>query len=134
MVSEAVSDPILFYDGVCGLCSRAVQQCLTWGDETSGLHFAPLQGETAAKLLPVELRTPPLQSLVVYAEGEACTEVQALSRLGKTLQAPYKQLTQLACSSVLKPLTRWTYRRIAANRHRIFSDRCVVGAGARFLN
>ena len=134
MVSETVGAPILFYDGACGLCSRAVRQCLAWGNEASALRFAPLQGETAAKLLPTELRTAPLESLVVYAEGEAWTEVEALSHLGKTLRSPFKQLIQWSCSPVFKPLTRWIYLRIAENRHRIFSDRCVVGSGARFLS
>jgi len=42
---------IVFYDGECGLCNRTVQFLMAIdGDRV--LRFAPLQGETAAVLLP----------------------------------------------------------------------------------
>ena len=42
----ASAGPVLFFDGVCGLCDRTV----TWlfeHDRRHVLRFAPLQGETA---------------------------------------------------------------------------------------
>jgi len=46
---------ILFYDGECGLCQRSVR-FLSRRDRRGRLHFAPLQGETAAGIVPEEVR------------------------------------------------------------------------------
>ena len=43
--------PILFFDGVCGLCNAAVDWLIA-RDPAGVLRFAPLQGETAERLLP----------------------------------------------------------------------------------
>jgi predicted DCC family thiol-disulfide oxidoreductase YuxK len=43
--------PIVFFDGVCGLCNRFVERTLR-ADRRHVLRFAPLQGETASMLLP----------------------------------------------------------------------------------
>ena len=42
--------PILFFDGVCGLCNRFVDFMLRT-DSQHRFRFAPLQGETARRLL-----------------------------------------------------------------------------------
>ena len=47
---EATSNPIVLYDGVCGLCNRAVQFLLK-RDRHDRLRFASLQSEFAAQLL-----------------------------------------------------------------------------------
>jgi len=46
---------ILFYDGDCGLCSRSVR-FLIQRDKQALLFYAPIQGETAERLLDAELR------------------------------------------------------------------------------
>ena len=45
--------PILFFDGVCGLCSRCVDFSLRH-DRSGLVRFAPLQGSMAAELLTHE--------------------------------------------------------------------------------
>lgn len=45
--------PILFFDGVCGLCNRFVDFMLK-ADSRSRFRYAPLQGETARRLLGVD--------------------------------------------------------------------------------
>ncbi len=45
--------PILFFDGVCGLCNRFVDFMLR-ADCRSRFLYAPLQGETARRLLGVD--------------------------------------------------------------------------------
>ena len=57
------SPPIVFFDGVCGLCNRSVDLLLRW-DTKAVLRFAPLQGSTARALLPAE-QTRDLDSLVL---------------------------------------------------------------------
>ena len=44
------SHPILFFDGVCGLCNRFVDLMLRV-DSRDRFRYAPLQGETAQRLL-----------------------------------------------------------------------------------
>ena len=62
---------ILFFDGVCGLCSRAVDFVLA-RDRRGLFQFAPLQGETARQLLP-PAEISDLSSMVLLAEGIALT-------------------------------------------------------------
>lgn len=51
MVDQPKSErPIVFFDGVCGLCNAAVDRMLKW-DHRAVLSFAPLQGSTASRLL-----------------------------------------------------------------------------------
>ena len=47
---RAAGRPILFFDGVCGLCNRSVDFALA-RDRRQRLLFAPLQGETARERL-----------------------------------------------------------------------------------
>jgi predicted DCC family thiol-disulfide oxidoreductase YuxK len=49
-VPESTSKPIVLYDGVCGLCNRAVQFLLK-RDRHDRLRFASLQSDFAAALL-----------------------------------------------------------------------------------
>jgi len=49
-VPESTSNPIVLYDGVCGLCNRAVQFLLK-RDRHDRLRFASLQSDFAATLL-----------------------------------------------------------------------------------
>lgn len=56
---------VLFYDGDCGLCTRSVRFFM-WADQSKHLSFAPLQGATAAKRLPKDLRVASSLSTVVY--------------------------------------------------------------------
>ena len=47
---ESTSNPIVLYDGICGLCNRAVQFLLK-RDRHDRLRFASLQSDFAATLL-----------------------------------------------------------------------------------
>lgn len=48
-MNDAPHEPILFYDGDCGLCARSVRWCLKH-DRAGRLRYAPLQGSTYAAL------------------------------------------------------------------------------------
>lgn len=58
---------VLFYDGGCGLCHRAVIFALR-RDQTARFLFAPLGGETYSRLIP----TPPqpLPDSLILLEGD----------------------------------------------------------------
>ena len=116
--------PIVFYDGVCGLCDRFVRACLVF-DRSHVLSFAPLQGETAASLLPDEL-TAGTPSVVLHDNGTIFTESSAIIRiLAKT--SPLLRWTVLFL--IIPPFVRDAlYRLIARHRYKIFGkfDSCQL--------
>lgn len=60
---------ILFYDGECGLCTNSVKFFME-NDTAKIIQYAPLQGTTAEKCLPKDLRDVSNLSTVVYFEGD----------------------------------------------------------------
>lgn len=58
--------PIIFFDGVCGLCNRTVD-FLIQRDKKRLFFFAPLQGKTASSKLPVSKTEHP--DTIVYKDG-----------------------------------------------------------------
>ena len=83
-VPGANGHPVLFFDGVCGLCDVAVDFLIA-RDPAGVLRFAPLQGGTAAAVLPDADREC-LRSLVLIDDSGASRRsravVKALSHLG----------------------------------------------------
>jgi predicted DCC family thiol-disulfide oxidoreductase YuxK len=67
MAGNPVKGPIIFFDGECIFCNRSVS-VLAWLDKKNILKFAPLQGTTAAGVLPTSV----IQSLkgVVFWNGD----------------------------------------------------------------
>ena len=45
--------PVVFFDGICGLCNSTVDFILV-RDTSKRFRFAPLQGQTALRELPIE--------------------------------------------------------------------------------
>lgn len=64
--------PIVFYDGLCGLCNRSVQWILKH-DKKNKFHFATLQGDIAAKYLS-DAQRKKLDSLVVISRNRTFKE------------------------------------------------------------
>lgn len=130
---EPDTAPIVFYDGECGLCHRFVQFILA-RDHRARFRFAPLQGPTAARLIPGYAAA--LGSVVlrddtgVYQKSEASLRV--IARLGGlwTLAAPLR-LVPLGLRDAV-------YGFIANRRYRWFgtADACALpppAARPRFL-
>lgn len=131
---------LLLFDGVCGFCDGAVRWLLAH-DPVGRLHFAPLQGETAAALrarhpeIPDDLDTAVLVESLPGGERihlRARAVVGTLALLG----APWRWLAALR---VLPD--RWldaAYRAFAGRRYRWFGrlDACRLPTPeerARFL-
>src|SRR4051812_48163259 len=78
------SKPILFFDGVCGLCNVSVDRVMKW-DKSGVFRFAPLQGESARQLL-TEADTRRLDSVALLANGriyrKSVAVVKILWKLG----------------------------------------------------
>ena len=119
---EAVdsSAPIVFFDGVCGFCNAWVDFLLT-RDRRGRLRFAPLQGETARRMLAPE-DVVQLHSLVLWTSDrvfrKSSAVAQILLRLGGA-RAVAGSLLWL----VPRPVRDWGYDFIAKRRYNFFGKR-----------
>jgi predicted DCC family thiol-disulfide oxidoreductase YuxK len=122
------TNPVLLYDGVCGLCNRVVQFVLKH-DTAARFRFASLQSDYAAGILqrhdvdPDELDT-------VYVVSES-------GRLAARSDAVILVLHELGgfwtgVATVLRVLPRpfrdWGYGAVARHRYRIFGkyESCLL--------
>jgi predicted DCC family thiol-disulfide oxidoreductase YuxK len=129
-----MSNPIVLYDGVCGLCNRLVQFLLQ-RDRRDRLRFASLQSDFAAAVLirhganPHDLDTvyvvvnheEPGEKLLARSDailslGTALGGIWSLAIVGKVLP---------------RPLRDWLYKLVARNRYRVFGkyDSCMMPEG-----
>jgi len=83
-VAPGLPANLVLYDGVCGLCNRTVQFLLRH-DRHARLCFAPLQGETAARLLPALCLAADLQTLI-FVRGAGTPGVRADVRSSGVLE------------------------------------------------
>lgn len=119
------TNPILFFDGHCNLCSGAVQWFLK-RDKKEVLRFASLQSDLAAEILPPAGVNPTeLSSLVLYQDGKAYTHSTGALRAYQLLGGVYGPLST---AGLLFPrfLRDGVYDFIARNRYRWFgrSEEC----------
>ncbi len=127
--------PIIFFDGVCGMCNRFVDVILR-ADKAGTFRFAPIQGETARRMLPPLAEDPRAWSMV-YADARGVHEQS---------DASLEVYRRLGGAWRLLSLARWiprfvrnpVYRVIARNRYRWFGkrDACRIptpAERARFL-
>lgn len=130
---------IVFFDGGCGLCHRAVAW-LARRDREGVLRFAPLEGETFRVRFPEEeaRRTFP-DSLVYAVPGQKVlfrtdALIGGLRRLGR---GPSLLATLLAL--VPRPVRDRCYDAVARMRRRLFArpegscPRLSAAAASRFL-
>jgi len=118
--NPAAGGPILFFDGVCGLCNRFVDFALP-RDAGHALRFAPLQGETARRHLATG-DVESLKSLVLLDERGSYRYSSAVVRTLKHLGPGWKMLGTILWL-VPRPLRDGGYRLVAANRYRLFGKK-----------
>ncbi|MBL8848059.1 MAG: DUF393 domain-containing protein [Planctomycetaceae bacterium] len=116
----ATDGPIVFFDGVCGLCNSSVDFVLRH-DPQGRLRFAPLQGETAARLLPADDRAN-LGSLVLWEDGRAYRRSTAVVRILTKLGGIWAVLGA-ALWVIPSPLRNAGYRVVAKLRYRLFGKK-----------
>jgi predicted DCC family thiol-disulfide oxidoreductase YuxK len=115
------ANPVLLYDGVCGLCNRLVQFVLKH-DNQAHFRFASLQSNYAAGILKRHGLDPhDLDTLYVVEEsGERLTSrsdavIFLLCELGGFWRA-----VSLALRMFPKRLRDWGYSIVARHRYRVF--------------
>jgi len=137
------SNPIILYDGVCGLCNRLVQFLLKH-DTDGRLHFASLQSDFAEKVLgrhgidPKDLDTVHVVENYDQPNERVLQRSDAILRAGRELGGVWG-----ASSSIAKVVPRavrdLVYRLVATNRYRVFGkyDTCMLpdpSQRSRFLD
>ena len=126
------SNPIILYDGVCGLCNRLVQFLLKH-DKQGRLRFASLQSGFAERVLtrhgidPKDLDT--VQVVVDYERPEerVLGRSDAILHAGKQLGMPWHVLAGMA-RVVPRALRDVVYRFVARNRYHVFGkyETCML--------
>ena len=113
---------IVFFDGTCGPCDRAVRWL--WNHTDADVRFAPLQGETAKERIPEKFCTPPFSTLVVWEEGAISVESDGLAAIARSMPGFRGRMACLLTLPFALPLLNVGYRFIARNRIRWFGNAC----------
>lgn len=118
--AAAEPDPIVFFDGVCGLCNASVDFLLRH-DRRGQLLVSPLQGQTAQRLLPAEDRRD-LGSLVLWDGDRTWRRSAAIVRILWRMGGAWSVAGSLLWMVPL-PLRDAMYRLVAASRYRLFGKK-----------
>ena len=136
-------NPIILYDGVCGLCNRLVQFLLKH-DKRSRLRFASLQSDFAAKVLqrhgidPKDLDTLHVIENYEQRDERVLQRSDAILRAGRELGGFWSASAAVA-KVIPRALRDAIYRFVARNRYRVFGkyDTCMLpdpNQRSRFLD
>ena len=115
---EPSAHPILLFDGVCNLCSGAVQFIIR-RDHAGHFRFASLQSPLGEELLARFGIDRGVTDSVILVEGDRCyQESDAALRVARGMKGAWKALAVLRV--IPRPLRDAVYRLIARNRYRWF--------------
>ena len=137
------SNPIVLYDGVCGLCNRLVQFVLK-NDRNDVFRFASLQSKLAEQILVRHrLRSESLETVYLVLDF-GLAEERLLSRLNAVVYVLQQLGGPLAyVSAILRvlpaPVQNFLYGLVARNRYRVFGryETCPLPDGdtrSKFLD
>lgn len=132
---------LVLYDGLCGFCDGTVQWLLRH-DKGEALHYAPLQGATAAAIQERHPEIPAgLDSIILVEQTDSGERLSwhsaAAFAIARSLPAPWKMLAIF--SFFPRFLTDLGYRAFARIRYSIWGRResCRIptpAERARFLS
>lgn len=108
--------PIIFFDGVCGVCNTFVNMVLR-ADRKGVFLFAPLQGTTARKLLPPRSPDPRDWSLILLDENGIHDQLDASMQIYRRLGGLWTVLSWLRF--LPRFITTPCYRLFARHRYRV---------------
>ena len=115
-----LSHPILFFDGVCGLCNRFVDLLLK-ADSRDRFRYAPLQGKTAQGMPGLRDRIGDPQSFVYLEKDRLYDQSNAVLLALRRLGGAWRLIAVLYVFP--RPLRDFVYHIVARNRYRWFGKR-----------
>ena len=114
---------MMFYDGHCGLCHRAVRFVLAEDREGKLFRFAPLQGETFQRLVAAEQRkTLPDSVVVLTADGRLLVRSEAFLDILRRLGGAWR-VVAVVLGVVPRGLRDFVYDFVARVRFHVFGRR-----------
>ena len=132
MSESREANPIILYDGVCGLCNRMVQFLLK-RDKRGRLRFASLQSDFAETVLtrhginPKDLDTVHVVIDYERPQEQVLNRSDAVLRAGYELGMPWNILATIA-RVVPRAVRDSFYRFVARNRYHVFGkyETCML--------
>lgn len=120
------SNPVVVFDGACGLCNRVVVLALR-NDRTKTLRFASSSssvGQDLCRRYKVVEMTP--RTLIVFADGRVLTRSEAVVYIARHLRFPYFLAGMIRF--IPRPLRDVGYSLIARCRYAIRGGdaRCAI--------
>jgi predicted DCC family thiol-disulfide oxidoreductase YuxK len=128
--------PIIFFDGVCNLCTSSVQFIIK-RDKKDLFRFAALQSDQAIHYLqPYTINPDSLDTIILLENGTIYKRSTAALRIAKRLSGAWPLLYGFII--IPEPIRDYVYRQIAKRRYRIWGreESCMVPTPelkARFL-
>ncbi len=111
---------LIYYDGACGLCHRAVAFLARRDGGGERFRFAPLRGVTFRQRVPGGLAAALPDSLALQTpEGAVLIRTRAVAHALRKLGGFWGFLGTLL-RWIPQPLADWGYDRVAQVRHRLF--------------
>jgi predicted DCC family thiol-disulfide oxidoreductase YuxK len=116
-------DRIVLFDGVCNLCTGAVQFIIR-RDRRAVFKFASLQSDLGRRLCAEHGGDPDaMQSILVLAGGRLYARSDAALEIAGQLDGPWR--LAVVFKIVPRPVRDWVYSIVARNRYRWFGRREV---------
>lgn len=118
MVKLSENDPVVFFDGMCGLCSGAVRFILKW-EKKHDLYFMPMQSDRLGALFPdYPYGEKEADSIVFFRYGKYFIGSSAALRIAGYLKFPWYILEYFVYLPrfLRDPVYNW----IASNRYKWF--------------
>ncbi|MDJ0899609.1 MAG: DCC1-like thiol-disulfide oxidoreductase family protein [Xenococcus sp. MO_188.B8] len=115
-----IDKPIVFFDGECIMCNKFVDILLNI-DKAGAIIIAPLQGQTAAKLLPPLPNNREEWSIFYIDQGEISAQSDAFLNICRRLGGIWSILSLFKI--IPRSIRDYIYRVIARNRYQLFGRR-----------
>lgn len=111
--------PIIFFDGVCGLCNGFIDFVIKM-DKHNTFRFSPLQSNFASQELPTEYILN-LNSIVVLIDGQVHTKGEAVFIVLNKLGGTWKAISIVG--KLPNKILNSGYDIVAENRYRLFGKK-----------
>ena len=111
---------MFFFDGDCNFCNQWANWILHL-DKKQKIFIAPLQGETASRILPGQFTSKNLETIVLYENSRLFQKSGAVFRLARILGGPL--VLFLAFCWLPRKWTDGVYDFVARNRHLLMKQR-----------
>ncbi|ELS04595.1 hypothetical protein Xen7305DRAFT_00043300 [Xenococcus sp. PCC 7305] len=121
-MTSFLDKPIVFFDGECIMCNRFVDILLRI-DTIGTIMVAPLQGQTAAKVLPALPSDREKWSIFYIDQGKISEQSDAFLNICLRLGGLWSILSLFKI--IPRPIRDFIYRIIARNRYRLFGQRAT---------